>query len=111
MDSIQSHVYVDVHHPYVHKIFFFAGHSLPAPGKLIMSKHSTDSILLQWTAAVGISGATLLGYRVYVNGLEEGMVSLVVCVVLNHTKTSYFTQILRMVLDFNPVLYKQILTQ
>lgn len=53
---------------------------MPAPGKLTMSKHSTDSILLHWTAAVGISGATLMGYRVYVNGLEEGMVRLLVCV-------------------------------
>lgn len=47
--------------------------SLPAPGKLSMSRHSSDTIQLQWTAS-NAGSFTLLGYRVYVNGIEEGMV-------------------------------------
>lgn len=47
--------------------------SLPAPGKLSMSRHSSDTIQLQWTAS-DAGSFTLLGYRVYINGIEEGMV-------------------------------------
>ena len=47
--------------------------SLPAPGKLSMSRHSSDTIQLQWTAS-DAGSSTLLGYKVYVNGIEEGMV-------------------------------------
>ena len=55
------------------EFFFILGISAPAPEKLSMSKHSPDTILLQWKAPVAGS-SPLLGYRVYVNGIEEGMV-------------------------------------
>ena len=49
---------------------------LPPPTRLTMSKYSSDAILLQWVpVAAGRSSAMLLGYRVYVNGVAEGMVS------------------------------------
>ena len=60
----------------------------PAPGKLTMSKYSPDTILLQWEEeAVHVSPdgetvdhssncSSLVGYRVYVNGTEEGIVRI-----------------------------------
>ena len=54
--------------------------SLPAPSQLTMCKHSPDTILLQWRVSEGLSAASLLGYRVVVNGVEEGMVCVCVCV-------------------------------
>ena len=48
--------------------------SLPAPEKLSVSKHSSDTILLQWTMDSEGGSSKLLGYRVYVNGMEEGTV-------------------------------------
>ena len=49
--------------------------SLGAPGKVVMTKHSSDTILLQWTPPdVADRLSLILGYRVYVNGIEEGMV-------------------------------------
>ena len=62
-------------------IYFLAtGSTFPAPKELSMCKYSADTILLQWTIPDGVCDSSLLGCRVYVNGAEEGMVGVCVCV-------------------------------
>ena len=56
---------------------------LPRVKDLQLTHFSSTCVLLHWTAAAStsnLSGVVLQGYRVYVNGVPEGMVCVCVCV-------------------------------
>ena len=57
---------------------------MPPATDLTMSHFSPSCVLLRWTPASSPAHLTtvLQGYRIYVNGVPEGMVCVCVCVTL-----------------------------
>lgn len=54
---------------------------LPIPTQLHMTHYSNTCLLLEWTSEVATPTSeatpTILGYRVYVNGIAEGQVQFI----------------------------------